>query len=860
MNNGFFQIDTPIIRGDEKIKSKKATTIKTNCGTCGLSHSCKSPQLGIQGNGNAGILIVLPPVEKAEDVSGEYYSSTIGKELKNLLDETFDVAEDCHTIAAAQCYSKKKLNGKMTQACAGKVQQAIKKLNPKVILTFGKEAIDAVVLHKMTGRLSGIQLKDWVGYTIPDQEFKCFICPTWDHKLLVHNRTGYTLDPVVKKQIQEQIKNAYKHLAIPFEIIDYSKMVTVVEKEKTALHLIHEYYGKKQFAFDYETTGLKPHRQGHEIYTASFSDGAHAYAFPFFNTQAFRESWKLLLRNKNGKICHNAKFENNWTLNRANQDHDGGYNINNMIADTMLDAHILQNTKKTNLKFLTYVHFGIAGYDSEIDAYLQATADEKKKHGANAFNQIKKAPVSLLLKYNAMDSLFTYKLWEIQQRQLDRHLHEGSDFFRDASMELSIVENNGIHLDEENASRQFTKLTNRMDHLQQMILQSAEMKKWDRSEEFRPSAPQDIAHLLFDCLEIKADKDDLTPTGKPKSDIEALNKYNLPIVKNVLSWRKTKKTRDTYLEGFMKESVDGFIHTSLNLGTVDTFRSSSNDPNLQNIPARDEKTMRILRELILARPNHKLCEYDYKAMEAVIIAIYNQDPNWIKYVSDVGNDMHRDMAAKTVIRKKEDVQKDERQITKNGFVFPTIYTSYWKNTAKNMWDQFSADTLKHLRSEGIKNLEDYRSHIKSVERWFWEDQFPVGYEWMNKAIKTYKKKGYVELYTGFRCYGPLTRAQIINTPVQGTASHCKLWTLQQVNRIITKKKMNSKILLEIHDSIIPDINPAEEMYMDHLLWNYGTQKIREHWEWLNVPLFIEKKISAINGNWANMENMGLLHG
>jgi len=71
------------------------------------------------------------------------------------------------------------------------------------------------------------------------------------------------------------------------------------------------------------------------------------------------------------------------------------------------------------------------------------------------------------------------------------------------------------------------------------------------------------------------------------------------------------------------------------------------------------------------------------------------------------------MAAKTVIRKKEDVQKDERQITKNGFVFPTIYTSYWKNTAKNMWDQFSADTLKHLRSEGIKNLEAIYNAFKS---------------------------------------------------------------------------------------------------------------------------------------------------
>ena len=106
----------------------------------------------------------------------------------------------------------------------------------------------------------------------------------------------------------------------------------------------------------------------------------------------------------------------------------------------------------------------------------------------------------------------------------------------------------------------------------------------------------------------------------------------------------------------------------------------------------------------------------------------------------------------------------------------------------------------------------------------------------------------------------MSRNQVINYRVQGTASHCKLWTLQQISHKLIEKKMKSRILLEIHDSIIPNIYPEEEDYLDYLVWNYGTQKIREHWEWLIVPLYVEKKISEINGNWSSMKTIGLLKG
>jgi DNA polymerase I-like protein with 3'-5' exonuclease and polymerase domains len=766
---------------------------------------------------------------------------------------------DCYVTSAIQCYTEKKVKGMAIRACYAKVQANIDKLKPKVIITFGKEAIDAVIHHKLTGRISGTAWNDWIGYTIPEQEYKCFICPTWDNTSLLTDRDG--INPVIRRQMLSNIKAAVACSDKEFPIYDFAKDIKPIKNKNDAIDTIKRAIRRwKYIAVDYETTGIKPYMEGHEIVTAAISDGKIGYAFPFFNDKDFRAAWKELLQAPNiGKIFHNAKYEYLWTLNRAGNNNNGGYEIKNIAGDTMLDAHIINNKKAVGLKFLVYAHFGIAGYDNVIDEYLSASPEDVTKFGANAINRIKEADINAVLEYNGYDPFFTYKIWEIQQKQLIPELTAiGSKFFRESSIELAKAENKGVVINGAKALLEYDAIDIKMNDLTTTVLASKAMKKWDKEKPFRLSAPGDLTHLLFDCMGYKTSNK--TATGKYKADVEALEKIDIPVVKCTLQWRKLKKIRDTYLHGFMKEAVNGIIHTSLNLHTVDTFRSSSNDPNLQNVPVRDVETMLLLRKLIISRRGHKLGEYDYKAMEAAIVACYNKDPRWIAYVSDIDNDMHRDMAAKTFLRKKEEVLKAERQCTKTFFVFPTIYGSYWKNTAMGMWENCGEESRQHLKSKGISTLDDYREHVKMVEKWFWEDQFPVGYEWMQKTIFDYEKKGYIDLLTGFRCYGPMSRNQIINFRVQGTASNCKLWTLKNVSRVMEEKKMDTKILLEIHDSIIPDINPAEEGTVDHLMWLYGTQKIRDWADWLTVPLFLEKKISEVDGNWAEMKTVGLLKG
>lgn len=859
MPAGFFETnDIAITRGDEKIKTTSKRK-EVNCASCGLHNSCKNPKMEYSGKGNLKILIVGEYPTSHEDIKGTHFTGDSGDLLKDILkDADIDLHNDCWKTNAVICKPKKDTPSNLQiMACRKFLKETIKELQPKVIIALGKIAMDGLVGDKLSGRVSGISMIDWNGEVIPDQYYKCFIIPTWHPIYVIKNSKGNILNKVLIQQMLYSFKKAKIKSTSEFPIYEFEKNVTIVESKNEAIEIIKEYMNKKQFAFDYETTGKKPYKEGHEIYTASISDGKTAYSFHFFNDEEFRTTWKELMLSSSIKINHNKKFEQLWTKTRAGFNNTKGYWPKNINIDTMLNAHSLNNNKKVNLKFSVYCNFGIIGYDSEIEHYLTSSSQDEDLYGANAFNKIKQAPLKKLLLYNGMDSILTYNLYKKQEKQITDHLRKGIDFFNEGINEISKIEATGISWSNEGSEKEFISLTKKMNKIEKAVLESNEVKKyWDKKDSFSISNTNNLTYILFEKMKIEVEEK--TTTGRPKGDIETLEKYDVPIIKLILKWRKWKKVRDTYLKGFSRESIHGLIHTSLRLYNVDTYRSSSSDPNLQNVPSRDIEVVPIIRTNITSRKGFKLAEYDYKAMEAVIIACYNHDPKWIEYVSDVNNDMHRDMGAKVYIRNIDEVLKEERFYAKNKFVFPTVYGSYWKNTANNLW-QIGKETKNHLKEKGIYSLDDFSEHVKEVENWFWHEQFPVGYKWMQETISDYDKKGYIELLTGFVCKGPMTRNQIINYRVQGTASHCKLWTMIQVNKEIQRLKLKSKILLEIHDSIIVDIWPDEEHIIDTLMWKYGTQRIRKNWSWLIVPLFIEKKISEIDGNWASMKTIGLLN-
>jgi len=121
-----------------------------------------------------------------------------------------------------------------------------------------------------------------------------------------------------------------------------------------------------------------------------------------------------------------------------------------------------------------------------------------------------------------------------------------------------------------------------------------------------------------------------------------------------------------------------------------------------------------------------------------------------------------------------------------------------------------------------------------------------------------ERNGYIDLQTGFRCYAPISYMQSSNLPIQGVAFHCLLWTLIRIEPLIAALGGRSKIIGQIHDAIVMDVHPDDESAIDAIVKEWGTEKIREEWEWIIVPLQIEKERSAVDGNWAEMEDCGYI--
>lgn len=254
--------------------------------------------------------------------------------------------------------------------------------------------------------------------------------------------------------------------------------------------------------------------------------------------------------------------------------------------------------------------------------------------------------------------------------------------------------------------------------------------------------------------------------------------------------------------------------------------------NFQNIPKRAEEAERIVRSGIIPSPGNFLVEIDYGAMEVRIICCYSQDPNLTKELND-GVDIHQFWC---------DYFKDEgvsRYDTKNGFVFPLFYGSWWDNIHKD------------LVSRGYKISPD---KVEAAEKSFWE-HYHHTLEFRNRQLKDYERKGYVETLAGFRRHGYLRKTQIINTPVQAFAFHCLQWSLNKLDRISIAEDWQSIFRGQIHDAMFVDQKPEEFPYVKEIITRVMTQDVREKFPRIIVPLLAEFKRSEIDGNWFEMHNL-----
>lgn len=365
--------------------------------------------------------------------------------------------------------------------------------------------------------------------------------------------------------------------------------------------------------------------------------------------------------------------------------------------------------------------------------------------------------------------------------------------------------------------------------------------------------------------------DDLTASGKWRTDEKTLSKIDHEFIRDYFSIKNLKTDLGTFLNGIAEEMTpDGYIHPNYNLHLVNTYRSSSDSPNFQNLPVRNPKRADRIRRAIISRfKNGHIVDRDFKAVEVSIAAIYHQDPTMLRYLKE-GHDLHRDMASQIFMCKPEDVTKTARYCGKNMFVFPAFYGSYYIDFTKHLWEAMRSLKLdvkgipmeEWLKKKGIMRqgrcdpnrdpqAGSFEEHMKSIEDHFWNKRFPVYTAWKKRWYNEYLKTGSIPFLTGFEVRGHLRRNAVINYAIQGVAFHCLLWSLIETQKQLRKYKMKSVVIGQIHDSLIGDVPDRELQDYLNITEEITSVKLKKHWSWINVPIGTEVEVTPASGSWAD---------
>jgi len=753
--------------GEEEEPVAPKRTTGQGCESCQRYKGCRTPKFPVYGQGAKGILLIAESPGPNDDATGHPLSGDAGALIRReLRKHGIDVERDCWTTHATRChlgtdwkdYSDKSLEGERAKAakeCRPKLHGDIVALRPRIIVPMGVATITALLGDRLTGRLNNVKPSAFLGLQIPDQELQAWVCPIESMRYLLKNKSPTDL----MDQLAEAVQGIASKVSVEVPDKPQENMRKIRDpKDATAfIDLLHRQAASAGFevGFDYETTGIKPHAQGHKIVCASVGWEDQCAAMPMFEDPEFRRAWKSLLTDPMvGKGAHNAQFEAMWTY------HCLGYWPVGWTFDTCLDAHVIHNTRPTSLKFETFTRLGILGYDSAIDKYLHS-----KEKGCNAFNAVEDAPMDQLLHYCALDSRYMMevrKLQRVSMREWPKQI-KGSRFFLNASMSLARDSSWGMQVDMDQLEGTYRDLSLSIAEAETKIQECPEIKGMGPG--FNVGSNPDLLRLAtkLGYKTRSVDKEFLETVAEPFADL-------------LLESRQLKKMRDTYLEQYRREAVGGVIRGAFNLaggnrsdedgGGADSYRASHADPNLANIPNRNKAMQKAIRTIYRPSPGNRIKEYDYGQIEVRVGACYHKDPNMLRYVEDPTTNMHTDTAMDLFFRGVPgEVRKPERQAAKNGFVFPSFYGSGCVSTYLGIWKQIEPETKAHLASKGITELHpkewgkwdkdrkrDYikavkrspdhtwLSHVAGVEKILWESRFPGYARWKRDIYDDYLRR------------------------------------------------------------------------------------------------------------------------
>ncbi len=451
--------------------------------------------------------------------------------------------------------------------------------------------------------------------------------------------------------------------------------------------------------------------------------------------------------------------------------------------DTMIAAYLLNpNVRRNNLDDLALDHL----------AYNTIKYEEVVGSGRNKLT-MDQLPAEKVSDYACEDADITLRLYDRLAPQLEKEgLHKvNQEIEVPLIATLASMEMTGVAIDAAYFAALEKEYLKNISAIEKKIFKGA-------GYELNLNSTRELQKLLFEDLKLKHGKKTKTGFSTDQSVLEELSGAH-PLVDLILERRKLVKLLGTYIQALPAQihPETGRIHTSFNQTIAATGRLSSIDPNLQNIPIREESGRAIRRGFVPARGN-RLLSLDYSQIELRIMAHFSDDPNLIEAFTSKDLDVHTRTAASIFRTPEEKVTADMRARAK-AVNFSIIYGVTEFGLSRNL---------------GISR-EEARAYI---ERFF--EEYPGVRRYMDETIAFAEKHGYVQTLSGrirqipeiqssnrFRREGAARTA--INTPIQGASADIIKMAMIRIHSDMRQAKMKSRMILQVHDELLFDVVPAE---------------------------------------------------
>ncbi|WP_237040084.1 DNA polymerase I [Phocaeicola faecalis] len=556
----------------------------------------------------------------------------------------------------------------------------------------------------------------------------------------------------------------------------------LVDTEEKRVDLIQKLLTKETFSLDTETTGTDP-------ITAKLVGMSFSYA----ENQAFyvpipaeqEEAQKIVnefrpVFEKAGalKVGQNIKYD---MLVLSNY----GVEVCGPLFDTMVAHYVLQPELRHNMDYLAeiYLHYQTI--------HIEELIGPKGKSQKN----MRDLPPEAIYKYACEDADVTLKLKHALEKELKE---QGAEkLFYEIEMPLvpvlAYMERNGVRVDTEALKQTSEHFTARMNQIEEEVHRLA-------GTDFNIASPKQVGEVLFDKLHI-VEKAKKTKTGQYVTSEEVLESLRgkHEIVGKILEHRGLKKLLGTYIDALplLINPETGKIHTSFNQTVTATGRLSSSNPNLQNIPIRNEDGKEI-RKAFIPEDGCEFFSADYSQIELRIMAHLSGDKNMIEAFRE-GDDIHAATAAKVYKIAIEDVTREQRSKAKTAN-FGIIYGISVFGLAERM----------NVPRQEAKEL---------IDGYF--ETYPQIKEYMEKSIERARANGYIETIFGRKRFLPdinsrnavvrgYAERNAINAPIQGSAADIIKVAMIKIFQRFQSESIRSKMILQVHDELNFSVVPEEK--------------------------------------------------